>query len=147
MKKSYVISFLAFLAFSLFLIESTGAAAYEAKVDLSTPGSGTGKVTFSATSSNDFEFSGWTGACSGKGICPLRDLFPKSSKIVIANFNAPICTEFSYSEFGGCQIDGTERRAVVSAGPLGCVGGNPVTSKGCFYDPCVRAQSTQVDDR
>lgn len=132
---------LIFAAASLFFIGSA-AAAYEVKVNLNTLGGGTGRVIFSATSSRDFEFSGWSGeACIGKDQCILRNLISKSSKTVIAVFNAPLCTEFTYSEWGGCQLDGTRRRAVTSAGPSGCVGGNPITSQGCFYDPCLRAQT------
>ncbi|MBI3046380.1 MAG: hypothetical protein HYY86_02495 [Candidatus Harrisonbacteria bacterium] len=135
------------LAMALLFFNGLAEAAYEVKVNLNTLGGGTGRVIFSATSSRDFEFSGWSGeSCIGKGLCVLGDLIPKSSKIVIASFNAPLCTEFTYSDFGACQLDGTARRTVTSAGPLGCVGGDPVTSRGCFYDPCARAQTTEVTE-
>lgn len=134
-------------AASLFIVGSA-AAVYEVKVNLNVLGGGTGKVTFSATSSRDFEFSGWSGeSCLGRSNCVLGGLIPKTSKTVIAVFNAPICTEFTYSEFGACQLDGTRRRTVASAGPIGCIGGDPATSQQCWYDPCARAQTTEVQDR
>lgn len=124
---------------------------YQIKVDLDKSGDGTGEVSFSAISSPDFEFSGWTGEyCTGKFNCLLRDLFPKKFKTVIANFNAPLCTEFTYSEFGTCQvsgISGTRQRTVTSASPRECVGGNPETSRGCSVnvDPCAKERGHTIE--
>ncbi len=167
MKKSYAISFLVFAVLLLLSAKSADAAAYYIQVDLDKSGGGTGQVNFSATSSLDFEFSGWTDgsgefsesskfggyglfgesgeSCLGKEDCVLRNLISNKSKRVVAGFNAPICTEFIYSEFGACQLDGTARRSVIAASPLGCVGGNPIITKGCFFDVCARAQTTTVE--
>ena len=141
-RRLYIIVSLASTAALFFLVRP--AAAYEVKVNLNTLGGGTGDVTFAAASSNDFEFSGWSGeSCAGRAPCALRGLNPNSSKTVIAVFNVPVCTEFTYSEFSACQLDGMTHRVVISAGPSGCVGGNPVTSQGCFYDPCASAQEVK----
>ncbi len=152
MKKSYAVSFLAFLALSLLLVKSADAAAYYIKVDLDKSGGGTGEVTFSATSSPDFEFSGWSGeSCAGKGNCALRNLISGSPKKVVAGFNAPVCDDdkFTYTDFGtSCSLSGVQRRTITSASPPGCVGGNPILTKGCFYnvyDMCARAQTTVVE--
>ena len=130
-----------------FFLASLASAAYKVKVNLSTLGGGTGKVTFSATSSHDFEFFGWSGeSCIGNRFCILMGLVPNSSKVVTASFNAPVCVEFTYSEFGACQLSGFSYRTVVAAGPPRCVGGNPAISKGCFYDPCSELQNVDLRD-
>lgn len=42
-----------------------------------------------------------------------------------------LCTNFSYSDWGGCQPDGTQTRTLASSLPSGCKGGNPVLVKAC----------------
>ena len=122
-----------------FFITGSALAANELNVYLNTAGTGKGQVTLSATSSGEFEFHGWSGeSCIGKGKCGLRDLKRGiSKKKVTAAFGAPTCTEFIYSGFGACQLDGTSRRTVITALPPGCEGGSPIISTSCFYNPCA----------
>lgn len=142
--------FLASVLVTLFFTVQLSEA-YTVKIDLSTPGSGSGQVTFSATSSPDIKFTGWSGgpgelfsgwlsefggSCEGKkGHCALGGLIRNSSKKIIANFDPNTCDQFIYSppdfDFNKCGLDGRAYRTLIAAGPPGCVGGNPVTSWLC----------------
>lgn len=42
-----------------------------------------------------------------------------------------VCGSFTYSEWGACQPDGTQTRALLSSLPAGCKGGNPVLVQSC----------------
>ena len=50
---------------------------------------------------------------------------------------APICTSFTYSDWGTCQADGTQTRTVTSSSPSGCTGGDPVLTQGCSTNPSL----------
>lgn len=126
--------------FSLFLLSGNSASAeYEIKAFIDNVGDGSGFVTLSAKSTNNFQFKGWSGeTCTGIDKCVLKNILPKGlRKKVTARFGAPTCTDFIYSEFGGCQLSGNKYRTVISAIPAGCAGGDPILSTQCFYDPCV----------
>lgn len=117
---------------AVFFAAGTAEAVYNVRVDLSNSGNGEGNVTFSATSSSMFEFSGWSGeTCTGNGKCFLKRLVPDRLKSVIASFNAPVCDQFIYSNFGACGLDGKMYRDLIAAGPPGCYGGDVVTSWTC----------------
>jgi len=121
-------------------------AASTVTVNLDKAGTGSGRVVLSARASFDWSFSGWTGeSCLGVGSCILNDLISNRSKMVVAHFNAPICTDFVYSDWGSCQFGGKMYRDVVLASPPGCIGGDPVTSWGCNFsgEPCVWSRTTQ----
>jgi len=45
------------------------------------------------------------------------------------------CTSWIYSNWGTCQLDGTQTRNVISSSPGGCVGGSPVLTQSCTYIP------------
>jgi hypothetical protein len=45
------------------------------------------------------------------------------------------CSSFTYSAYGICQANKTQTRVVLSRLPLGCIGGNPVTSQACATPP------------
>lgn len=49
----------------------------------------------------------------------------------------PVCTSFTYAEWGACQPDGTQSRGIVSQLPAGCDGGDYVTLQDCVYVPPV----------
>lgn len=140
-----LIVFLSFVAVFIFFVEP--AMAVDVNVQINKSGTGRGNFTFSATSSPEYEFRGWSGdvSCIGIGECAVEGhnkLLPAgSSKTVIASFGAPACEGFTYTAFGSCQLDGTRRRAITSAIPDGCDAGNAVTAISCYYDPCVSGAS------
>jgi len=45
------------------------------------------------------------------------------------------CSSFTYSDWTGCGVNGTQTRTVVSSTPVGCQGGDPVISQTCTYIP------------
>lgn len=131
-KRAYTFVSLA-AVFAVFFAAGTVYAAYNINVDLDNTGDGEGGVTFSATSSTLFEFTGWFGeTCLGRGTCVLNRLIPNRLKRVTATFNAPPCTDYIYSDFGACGLDGRMRRAIIGENPPGCAGGaEQVTSWVC----------------
>ncbi|MFA5208549.1 MAG: Ig-like domain-containing protein [Candidatus Paceibacterota bacterium] len=50
-----------------------------------------------------------------------------------AQSTAATCTSFTYGNWWSCQSDGKQLRAIASASPLNCVGGNPVLAQSCTY--------------
>ncbi|MBI5638885.1 MAG: SUMF1/EgtB/PvdO family nonheme iron enzyme [Nitrospirae bacterium] len=50
----------------------------------------------------------------------------------------PICTSYTYSDWGACQSDNTQTRTMLSSSPAGCTG-TPVLSQACTYVPPVIA--------
>ena len=49
-------------------------------------------------------------------------------------YTAPICTAFTYSDWGSCTSN-LQTRSVTSNSPTGCTGGNPLLSQSCIYTP------------
>ncbi|MEK7463395.1 MAG: hypothetical protein AAB621_03480 [Patescibacteria group bacterium] len=81
---------LASIAVSFLLIGSAMAAPCEVKVNLTNPGSGTGEVTATQSSTYDWIFSGWSGStCSGNNPCVVEGLTSDQPKEVIGTFNLP----------------------------------------------------------
>ncbi len=126
---------LASVLVSFFLIGS--ASAYTAKINIQSGGNGTGQVTLSATSSNYFPFTGWAGeTCIGAGPCELKNLSPQTSKTVFVSFGQPTCSDFIYSAFGACQLDGYQYSNFVAAiGPPGCT--SDQSPAPVIRQPCV----------
>jgi hypothetical protein len=48
---------------------------------------------------------------------------------------APLCTSFTYSDFGACLPANTQSRTVLTSAPVGCAGGAPVLVQACVYVP------------
>jgi len=57
------------------------------------------------------------------------------SNVVSAKTQSNICTSFTYSSWSACQSNNTQSRTVISALPIGCIGGNPILSQSCTYTP------------
>ena len=86
----HTIASLASIAVSFLLIGSAMAAPCEVKVNLTNPGSGTGEVTATQSSTYDWIFSGWSGStCSGNNPCVVEGLTSDQPKEVIGTFNLP----------------------------------------------------------
>ncbi|NCN52888.1 hypothetical protein GW950_00295 [Candidatus Wolfebacteria bacterium] len=149
-KKIQIITVLS-LIFSLFLAGLVTAQVesetYKIQADIEKKGTGTGEITLSADSSNDWQFFGWLDDfCGdrGTGLCALSNFIPEQSKIVIANFGRPQCRDFTYTEFSECVL-GRKYREVVNSGPPGCIGGDPVLSQLCVGGPCAGFREYQGD--
>lgn len=56
---------------------------------------------------------------------------PQASNGTIKPIN--ICTSFKYSEWSACQLNGIQKRSVISSLPADCSGGAPSLIKGCTY--------------
>lgn len=53
-------------------------------------------------------------------------------KCCIENAQAPICTDFSYSDWSACQPNGVQTRMIISKYPAGCTNkGVSITSRSC----------------
>jgi len=70
----------------------------------------------------------WTkvGTCSG-------GISYSTSETVSCNYQAPTCTNFTYSSWSACSSSGTQTRTVTASSPSACVGGNPIRSQACVY--------------
>ncbi|MFH1890490.1 MAG: hypothetical protein ABIJ91_02925 [Candidatus Kuenenbacteria bacterium] len=47
------------------------------------------------------------------------------------------CTYYRYSNWSTCSVNGQQTRTLISAGPSGCSGGNPVLTQSCTYTPPI----------
>lgn len=56
-----------------------------------------------------------------------------------------LCTNFAYSDWGGCQPDGTQTRTLTSSLPAGCKGGNPVLVQSCGRDESKNNGSKNIE--
>jgi pectate lyase len=52
-----------------------------------------------------------------------------------------LCSSFTYSDWGTCQPDGSQTRAVTSSSPSGCAGGSPVVKRSCAAPPATTCTS------
>lgn len=51
-----------------------------------------------------------------------------------------ICASFEYSDWSICTTSGTQSRSITKSLPLGCVGGSPVISQQCSYQPIISSE-------
>lgn len=56
-----------------------------------------------------------------------------------------LCASFTYSDWGGCQPDGTQTRALASSLPAGCKGGNPVLVQSCGRDESKKDETKRSE--
>ena len=85
----------------------------------------------SACSSSGTQVKTWSkiGNCEGGVSHP-------ASETVGCNYQSSTCTLFTYSNWSTCNQSGVQTRTIVSVYPLGCAGGNPITSQVCTYSIC-----------
>jgi hypothetical protein len=67
---------------------------------------------------------------------------PQLSNTVTINIpvqQPPTCASFTYSEWAPTICPQTEKqtRTILSSSPQGCIGGNPITSRTCTYEPPI----------
>ncbi|MFC1622744.1 hypothetical protein ACFL1Y_02005 [Patescibacteria group bacterium] len=72
-----------------------------------------------------------------------------NNKTNTSNINkAPLpCTNFKYSDWSSCSIDGTQNRTITEAFPNSCSGGNPITFQECEYKPIDVGTGPEMLDR
>ncbi len=80
---------------------------------------------------------------SPKGMTALIKIYP-SGRIQIGGSEVdippppPMCTSWTYTDWGACQPDNTRTRTVLTSSPSGCTGGSPVLTESCIYtQPCT----------
>ncbi len=150
--KTYLIASFAYVLAAFFLAGTVSAAEYEITATIDNPGDGTGQISGAPSDDPILKFSGWKGkSCSGVDKidrCVLRGVKKNDTKEVTVTFAAP-CTAFYYTPFGECDASGRMYRAVTSAIPSGCTGGDPVLAGSCTYiriDPVITRVIDQVVD-
>jgi uncharacterized protein (TIGR02145 family) len=58
---------------------------------------------------------------------------------------ADTCSSWTYDNWGACQSNGTQTRAILTSIPSGCTGGSPVVSQSCTYVPPTCTSWTYSD--
>ena len=110
-------------------------------------GSNGGTISGNCTAPIACTESNWTSVLS-PSVCPSSGLQTKTwtkvgtcsggisystSETVSCNYQAPTCTNFTYSSWSACSSSGTQTRTVTTSSPSACVGGNPIRSQVCVY--------------
>lgn len=57
----------------------------------------------------------------------------------------PTCADFTYSEFGECQSNGTQSRTLSASSPESCVGGGPILTQNCEFIAPICTNFTYSD--
>ncbi len=54
---------------------------------------------------------------------------------------APVCTDWTYSDWGDCMPGNEQTRTITSSSPENCEGGSPILTQSCVYIPPCSAYS------
>ncbi|MBI3334820.1 hypothetical protein HYZ97_05010 [Candidatus Pacearchaeota archaeon] len=78
------------------------------------------------------------------GTCESGIQHPASEQ-VSCDFIAPTCTDFTYTEWSICSVEGVQNRSVITQSPEQCVDGTPILSQTCIPIICSANEEVACD--